>query len=74
MHHNFASPSPRNGRTYISSAQVTLMLYGHNHRLERIAATFQNETTMHSVPTAQADGTTVNLYNRYAGTLFSPLQ
>ena len=44
--------------------QVTLMLYGHNHRLERIAATFQNQTTMHSVPTTQADGSTVNLYTR----------
>ena len=42
--------------------KVTLMLYGHNHRLERVSAAFQNQTVLASVPVEDAEGQVVHTY------------
>ena len=40
-----------------AAAKVSLALYGHNHRLERISAAFANRTVLASVPVEGPDGT-----------------
>ena len=45
------------------AAQTTLMLYGHNHRYERISAAYQNKTVTASTP-QQVDGELTHVFNR----------
>jgi len=49
--------------------KTTLALYGHNHRLERISAAFQNKTVAASEPVADADGNIVHVYNKPTATV-----
>jgi hypothetical protein len=49
--------------------KVTLMLYGHNHRLERVSAAYQNRTVTASVPVAEGDGSVVHVYDKPAATV-----
>lgn len=43
------------------AAQASVMLYGHNHRLERISAAYQNKTVLASTPQT-IDGDLVNVF------------
>lgn len=45
------------------AAQATLMLYGHNHRLERISAAYQNKTVTASVQ-QQVDGQLTHVFDK----------
>jgi hypothetical protein len=49
--------------------RTTLMLYGHNHRLERISAAFQNKTVTASVPVADGEGGVVHVFNKPGATV-----
>ena len=54
----------------MAAAKVTLALYGHNHRLERISAAFANKTVLASVPvTSPVDGTVTHVYERPTATV-----
>ena len=44
--------------------RVSLALYGHNHRYERISAAFGNKTVLASVPEVQGDGSIVHVYHK----------
>jgi hypothetical protein len=51
--------------------KVTLMMYGHNHRLERISAAYQGKLVQASVPVADASGAggVVHVYNKPTATV-----
>ena len=53
------------------AAKVTLMLYGHNHRLERISAAVAGKVVLASVPVADASGAggVVHVYARPTATV-----
>ena len=53
------------------AAKVTLMLYGHNHRLERISAAYQNKTVDASQPRpdGSAAGGVLHVYDRPRATV-----
>ena len=53
------------------AAKVTLMLYGHNHRLERISAAYQNKTVDASQPRpdGSAAGGVLHVYDKPRATV-----
>lgn len=49
--------------------KVSLGLYGHNHRLERISAAFANRTVLASTPSRAADGTITHVFSKPTATV-----
>lgn len=52
-----------------AAAKVSLALYGHNHRFERISAAFANRTVTASAPVAAPDGTVTHVFTRPRATV-----
>ena len=52
-----------------AAAKVSLALYGHNHRRERISAAFNNRTVLASIPVEDVEGVITHVYERPTATV-----